>query len=203
MPEQDYDYSYDENDAYLYSGTDVLVNNFGIKDRKELSEIERAITGARIAEIDIHPILGCFDLDHLCAIHKALFEGVYPWAGKIRTRGFISKGNSLFCAPEFIVSYSDDLLGKLNEDGYLKELCREDFIKKMAFYCAEINALHPFREGNGRAQRVFANQLARSAGWELRLYTIDPNELCEAYIESMHVSTDHLEQLLDVAVRKR
>ena len=46
MPEQDYDYSYDENDAYLYSGTDVLVNNFGIKDRKELSEIARAITGA-------------------------------------------------------------------------------------------------------------------------------------------------------------
>lgn len=120
MPEQDYDYSYDENDAYLYSGTDVLVNNFGIKDRKELSEIERAITGARIAEIDIHPILGCFDLDHLCAIHKALFEGVYPWAGKIRTRGFISKGNSLFCAPEFIVSYSDDLFGKLNEDATLK-----------------------------------------------------------------------------------
>ena len=32
MPEQDYDYSYDENDAYLYSGTDVLVNNFGIKE---------------------------------------------------------------------------------------------------------------------------------------------------------------------------
>lgn len=203
MPEQDYDYSYDKDDVYLYSGTDVLVNNFGIKDRKELSEIERAITGARIAEIGIHPIPGGFDLDHLRAIHKALFGDIYPWAGKIRTKGFISKGNSLFCAPEFIVSYSDDLFGKLDEGSHLKGLHREDFIKKMAFYCAEINSLHPFREGNGRAQRVFANQLARNAGWELRLYEIDPNELCEAYIESMHVSTDRLEQLFDVAIRKR
>lgn len=61
----------------------------------------------------------------------------------------------------------------------------------------------PFREGNGRAQRVFANQLARSAGWELRLYEINPNELCEAYIESMHISTSHLEELLDAVARKR
>lgn len=203
MPEQDHDYSYDEDDTYLYSGTDTLINNFGIKDRKELSEVERAITGARITEIDIHPTSGSFDLDHLCAIHKALFEDIYPWAGKIRTKGFISKGNSLFCAPEFIVSYSDGLFGKLREEGYLKGLGREDFVEKMAYYCAEINALHPFREGNGRAQRVFANQLARSAGWELRLYEINPNELCEAYIESMHIGTGHLEQLLDAVARKR
>ena len=202
MPDREYDYAYDRDDSYLYSGTDVLVNNFGIRDRKELSDIERAITGAKLVEIDIHPVPGNFDLDHLCAIHKALFDEVYPWAGKVRTKGFISKGNSLFCAPEFIGSYSDDLFGKLKADRYLIGLTREDFIKKMAYYCAEINALHPFREGNGRAQRVFANQLARSVGWDLRLYDIDPDELCEAYIESMHVSTNHLERLLDAAVQK-
>lgn len=203
MPDQDYDYSYDQDDSYLYSGTDVLINNFGIKDRKELAEIERVITGAKIVEIDINPIPGSFDLEHLRAIHKALFEDIYPWAGKIRTKGFISKGNSLFCAPEFIIPYSDDLFAKLKSDHLLKDLGKESFVTKIAYYISEINALHPFREGNGRAQRAFTNQLAKNAGWELRLYDIDPKELCESYIESMHISTDHLEQLLNRDIRKR
>lgn len=195
MPD-DYDYSYDADDSYLYSGTDVLINLFGIKEHEELSRIERAVTGARIVQIEDSPVPGNYDLEHLCAIHKVLFGDIYPWAGKIREKGFISKGNSLFCAPEFIIPYAQDLFMKLKEEQFLKNLEKDEFVRRISFYIAEINALHPFREGNGRTQRAFANQLARNAGWELNLRNINPRELCDAYIESMHVSSDHLERLL-------
>ncbi|RDB63327.1 cell filamentation protein Fic [Gordonibacter sp. 28C] len=196
MPDREYGYAYDAEDAYLYAGTDVLANRFGIRSREELWEIERALSGARIAEIDISPVPGSFDLDHLCAIHRAIFGDLYPWAGVIRTKSFIAKGASLFCSPEFIVPYSNELFGKLKSERYLQNLDRDSFIVRLAYFIAEINALHPFREGNGRAQRAFANQLARNAGWELNFRNVEAAELCEAYIESMHVSTDRLERLL-------
>lgn len=190
-------YNYEDDDRYVYADTDVLVNLFGIRNWDELSAVERSLSGLRYTELEENPIQGDFDLDHLCAIHKHLFGDIYPWAGRIRTKGFISKGNSLFCSPDYIPSYSEDLFGKLKAENYLTGLSRKDFIKRIAFYIAEINALHPFREGNGRTQRAFANQLARNAGWELNLSNIDPDEFRDAYIESMHVSTDHLEALLD------
>ncbi len=134
-------------------------------------------------------------MSYLQAIHKALFGDVYDWAGTIREKGFISKGNSLFCAAEFIIPYSDDLFSKLKAENYLRGLDREEFIRCMAFYITEINALHPFREGNGRTQRVFINQLARQAGWNLSYTTVDPEDLCDAYIVSMTDTTDLIELL--------
>jgi cell filamentation protein len=196
MPDEDYDYSYDSDDEYLYPDTDVLINHFGIKDYKVLAEQERLISGVRIVELDSMLIPGSYDLAHLCSFHKFIFGDIYPWAGKPRTKSFISKGKSLFCAPEHIVSYAHDLFTKLESEHYLAELEKFLFIKRIAFFIAEINALHPFREGNGRAQRAFANQLARNAGWELNLREIDPKELCDAYIESMHADTTKLEDLL-------
>ncbi len=124
-----------------------------------------------------------------------MFGDVYDWAGTIREKGFISKGNSLFCAAEFIIPYSDDLFSKLKAENYLRGLDREEFIRCMAFYITEINALHPFREGNGRTQRVFINQLARQAGWNLSYTTVDPEDLCDAYIVSMTDTTDLIELL--------
>ena len=193
-------YRYEDDDGYVYSGTDVLVNLFGIRDPARLSEVERSISGVRYAELEESPMPGGFDLDHLCAIHRHLFGDIYPWAGKVRTRSFIAKGSSLFCSPDFIVPYSDELFARLRGESFLRGLGRGDFIERLAFYIAEINALHPFREGNGRTQRAFANQLARNAGWELNFKDIDPGELRQAYIESMHVSTERLVGLLDSSV---
>ena len=195
MPERN-DYTYEADDGYVYPGGDVLINRFGIRDEGRLAEVERAISGVRYAELEERPIPGGFDLDHLRAIHRHLFGDIYPWAGKIRTRGFLSKGGSIFCLPEFIPSYAEELFGNLAKERHLQGLGREAFVERMAFYIAEINALHPFREGNGRTQRAFANQLARNAGWELNLKDIDPRELCDAYIESMHRSAGRLEALL-------
>ncbi len=199
MPRRTYDYEYDSNDPYVYAGTNVLRNKFGLRDFDELWDTERAITGVAAAEIEEHPIQGSFDLEHLKSIHKALFGDIYDWAGTVREKGFISKGNSLFCSAEFIIPYSDDLFAKLKAENYLQGLDREEFIRRVAFYISEINALHPFREGNGRTQRIFINQLAKQAGWNLNFKTVDPERLCDAYIASM-TDTSDLIALLDETV---
>ncbi len=199
MARKTYDYEYDSNDPYVYAGTKVLRNKLGLRDFDELWDAERAITGVTAAELEANPIDGEFDLAHLQAIHKALFSDIYDWAGTIREKGFIAKGNSLFCAAEFIVPYSDDLFAKLRAEDYLRGLEREEFIRRVAFYISEINALHPFREGNGRTQRIFINQLARQAGWNLNYTAVDPERLCDAYIASM-TDTTELVELLDETV---
>lgn len=190
MPRKTYDYEYDSNDPYVYAGTNILRNKFGLRDSDELWDAERAITGVAAAELEDHPVKGSFDLEHLKVIHRALFGDIYEWAGTIREKGFISKGNSLFCGAEFIIPYSDDLFAKLKAENYLQGLEREKFICRVAFYISEINALHPFREGNGRTQRIFINQLAKQAGWNLNFKTVDPERLCGAYIASMTDTTD-------------
>lgn len=183
--DQAYDYHYDSDDPYVYEGTSTLINKFGLTNPIELSRIEKAITGAAIASLEVTPVVGKYDLKHLQAIHKALFEEIYEWAGQIRRKGFISKGNSLFCAAEYIEPYSTDLFGKLKSENFLRDLDHEAFADRIAFYIAEINALHPFREGNGRTQRVFIDQLSRQAGWNLNLTAIEPELVVDAYITSM------------------
>lgn len=199
MARKTYDYEYDSNDPYVYTGTNVLRNKLGLRDFDEFWDAERAITGVTAAELETNPIDGEFDLAHLQAIHKALFSDIYDWAGTIREKGFIAKGDSLFCAAEFIVPYSDDLFAKLRAEDYLRGLEREEFIRRVAFYVSEINALHPFREGNGRTQRIFINRLARQAGWNLNYTAVDPERLCDAYIASM-TDTTELVELLDETV---
>lgn len=203
MPNQEprtYDYHYDDSrDPFVYPGTQTLINKFGLRDFDELSLVERQITGAAYAKLEQFPIDGNFDLEHLQAIHKALFSEIYDWAGQIREKGFISKGNSLFCAAEYILPYSQELFSKLHKERLLVGLNRTEFIGRVAFYIAEINALHPFREGNGRTQRIFANQLAKQAGWNLNFVSISPDVLCNAYIESM-TNSSTLIALLDKSV---
>ena len=85
------------------------------------------------------------DIKHLQAIHRYIFQDVYDWAGKVRTVD-IAKGN-MFCNVRFISGQADEIFTKLKEEKYLAGLDEETFIKRLAYYFSEINALHPFREG--------------------------------------------------------
>lgn len=187
-------------DPYTDSKTGVLCNKLGLRDPDELHDAERAIVGVTLAEQEEYPVSGNYDLEHLQSIHKALFDHLYQWAGDLRKNVFISKGNSLFCSAEFIMSYSVDLFAQLKAENYLQNLKRDDFIKRAAFYISEINALHPFREGNGRTQRIFIRQVAKQAGWNLNFTSVDPASLRNAYIASM-TSTTKLEMLLEQTLK--
>ena len=132
-----------------------------------------------------NPIKGCFDLDHLKAIHKHLFCDVYEWAGELRNID-LSKENSYFANYTHIVSASRPVFEKLVEEDYLKGLDAAAFSTRAAYYLGEINALHPFREGNGRAQREFINHLAFRNGYFIEWKNISQEQMIQASIESFH-----------------
>ena len=116
--------------------------------------------GAPAALANSH-LTGRYDLAHLQAFHRFVFGDVYPWAGQVRT---ISKAESMFCLPQYIDGYAADIATPLARQDHLTGLDRPAFLDGLAELWADLNALHPFREGNGRATRALLSQLARDAG---------------------------------------
>lgn len=100
-------------------------------------------------QLDEHPLKGRFDVAHLRAIHKFIFQDVFVWAGAFRTVN-ISKGGNFFGASAFIEPALQDVLRRLPVENYLKQMDEPKFTIRAGFYLGEINAIHPFREGNGR-----------------------------------------------------
>jgi cell filamentation protein len=155
-----------EQDPYCYPGSNVLRNLFDLRTQAELSKAEADITFLRLGQLERIPAIGKFDLDHLREIHRRIFRDVYPWAGQLRTVS-MSKGESLFCRHEFIAVEGERIFTQLHGENMLRAMSRDLFCERLAFYFGEINALHPFREGNGRTQRVFLESIAKQAGYDL------------------------------------
>jgi len=173
---------YEGNDFYNYPNSNVLMNKFDIRDYETLQEIEGDISYAKIVYLGANPIKGVFDLKYFQKIHKYIFEDIYSWAGRIRGGKFFSKGASTFCIADMIPTYAENIFGKLRAEKWLRGLERKYFIERLAYYMGEVNALHPFREGNGRTQRVLFAEIARRAKYELDFGEIEPVELLEADI---------------------
>ena len=170
---------YDADDTYCYPGTDVLRNKAEITTAEDLDAYEGELSTLRSIEILENPIAGQFDLAHLQRIHLALFQDVYDWAGKIRTVD-ISRGNSRFANVRFIESAANDIFNKLARENWLRGLDADTLSKRLAHYLSEINALHPFREGNGRVQRIFISQLSQSAGYQLDYSDLEQEQIYRA-----------------------
>ncbi len=149
--------------VYCYPGTEVLINNFGEHDPKVLSQLERMCTAARIVDLLKKPVSGNFDLTHLKKIHHYIFQDIYSWAGQFRMIN-ISK-ELLFCDVNFIEKELNKLFLKLKGENYLKDCSEDNIAAKAAYYLGEINAIHPFREGNGRTQREFIRELLLPTGF--------------------------------------
>jgi cell filamentation protein len=158
------------SDAYCYSGTTVLKNRAGLRSQVDLDLFEEEATAQRFAE----PLpAGKFDLRHLRVIHRHLFRDVYAWAGSLRTVR-ISKGGSAFCYPENLARELRRLFADLANQKNLSGLDADAFAERAAHLLAELNAIHPFREGNGRAQLSFVAALADQAGHPFAFERIDP-----------------------------
>ena len=137
-----------------------------------------------------------FSFEHLCYIHKHLFSDVYSWAGKIRTVD-ISKG-TIFCLVQFIESQFDDLYRNLKKENFLADITdKEEMSKRLAYYLGEINMIHPFREGNGRTQRIYIEQLCLNNGrFEIDFTDVSKEEMIAASVRSANASNDMLENLI-------
>jgi len=186
---------YDADDVYCIPGTAVLKNKAGITDQDQLDEYEGDFTAIRLLELTQNPVEGSFDLAHLCKIHQYLFQDVYDWAGKVRTVDII-RGDSRFCNVRHIQSYSNTVFSALAAEKYLVNLEPKVFAHRLAHYLSEINAIHPFREGNGRVQRLFISQLAEHAGYYLDYSALDQAELYPVMQESFLGNEQPLSELI-------
>jgi cell filamentation protein len=180
-------------DPYCYPGTSVLKNRLDLRDQALLDEFEALITAQR-SEEPLPP--GRLNSAHYRAIHRHLFQDVFEWAGRWRTVR-IAKDDSMFCYPENIGAEMHKLFKQLRADRFLRGLTAAEFAQKAAHVLAELNAIHPFREGNGRTQLTYLTLLAAQAGHPLALDRMDPAAMLAAMVKSFKADERPLAALIE------
>jgi cell filamentation protein len=138
---------------------------------------------------------GKLDFTHYRCLHRHLFQDVYEWAGEVRTIR-IGKGENWFCYPEYIDREMKRIFAALKASRFFTGLTPEDFAKQAAHMLAEINAVHPFREGNGRTQLAFLSILAENAGLSFNEDVLDRDRVINAMIDSFAQSEAPLAALI-------
>jgi len=187
---------YDADDPAFDAQTGILRNKLGITDPGQLKNAEAAFVTERALQ---GLPKGNLDFDHLLTIHGHLFQDIYPWAGQTRTVQ-MTKHGSRFAAPAFIRQEADNLFASLESEGHLQGLALTAFAQRAAHYANELNAIHPFREGNGRAIRAFLTVLAEGAGFALHLQRITPVIWLQASIKGFQDSDDAMADLIKSAM---
>ena len=186
---------YSVNDKNTYKDSDVLINRLNIKDAQALEEAEFRYSTIRSVELTEKFLKVPFNTYILKDIHKKLFSDVYDWAGEYRTVD-ISKGNSRFCNMNFIESELERVYKEIKSLNYLQNLDQKEFSEQVAYFIGEINAIHPFREGNGRTQREFINQLALNSNYYVNWHDCLVEDILEATIKSFAQEYGMLSQLI-------
>ncbi|KKX30594.1 Fic family protein [Rhizobium sp. LC145] len=186
------------SDPYVYPGTGVLRNKLGIQDAEKLDYYEREIVTMRVGE---GIPSGNFDLQHLKAIHRHLFQDIFEWAGQIRTVE-ISKGGSQFQFQQYIETGMADVHRRLMKSDFLRGLEQSVFAAEAGKIIGDVNYVHPFREGNGRTQLLYLKQLAEQAGHPLDLTKIEAAGWLAASKEAHRARYDLMGQVIGDALRR-
>lgn len=177
-----------DDDPYQAEGLPVLRNRAGLTDPHAL-EVFEALSVTQRSEEPFPE--GAFDASHFQAIHRHLFQDVYDWAGERRTIRLFKDG-SPFCYPDSFDQELHRLFEWLSDRHYLSGLAPEAFASSAAHFLSELNAIHLFREGNGRAQTAFLAMLAAQAGHPLAFGKLDPEAWMQAMIMSFYRGTEPL-----------
>jgi|SRR5579859_2254056 len=191
------------NDPYIDPNSGILRNKFGLVDQESLDQAEANTVSMRSVLLQRNPFKGDFNSAHLKAIHFNLFQDVYEWAGQLRTvplakADYIHGGSvTRFTPPDLIEKELTRIFQELAIDRFFAGLPRREFARKMAVLFSEINRIHPFREGNGRAQRQFVRQLADNLGHRLHFEIISKERMIQASILSASGNSGMMERLMD------
>ncbi|MBI2705469.1 MAG: Fic family protein [Actinobacteria bacterium] len=181
------------DDPYIDALTGYLRHLLDVDSQEDFERAEANITAARALELQYRPVVGAYDVRHLQAVHRHLFAGIYDWAGEFRT---VDIARTLkFGSWRHVASYLDEQFAQLRAEDHLVGLQRDTFVDRVTYYFGEVNAAHPFREGNGRTQRAFFSQLAVDAGWRLRWAAVTPHENAVASEASLRGHPDPLREL--------
>ncbi|MFV0889030.1 Fic/DOC family protein [Metapseudomonas otitidis] len=181
-------------DPYCYPGTSVLRNRLGLTDGDALSEAERTLSS--IAASNIEFIAPPYDVVALKRIHQQLFRDVYDWAGELRTVD-ISKGNTHFCNVSRIEPEAEKIFHGLAQANWFEGFDRNHLVPAVAEAFGDLNMIHPFRDGNGRAQRILFEFIIINAGFELSWWAVDEHEWIRANIDAVVCDYGALTHIFD------
>jgi cell filamentation protein len=166
----------DKDNCYLAST--VLSNKLNIQHQNDYEVAECAIVSTAVAKTIDKGLKGTFDIEYLKLIHFQLFSSIFSWAGEFRK---VNTAKTIpFCQTEYIESSLLLLLNDLKKEDYLFNTWEEKMAERLAYYLCELNVIHPFREGNGRVQRLFIGNLALANGYEIIYENISQRDMLEA-----------------------
>jgi cell filamentation protein len=161
------------NDPYCYPGRDVLINKGDYRVQAELNKFEADAVFLAFAALKTNSIAGPFDARRLQETHRRIFGNVYSWAGELRKGiGMMAKtrasGSQVSYGPsENVPGALASTFAALRAEKGLLGLDAKAMAQRLAFYYSELDAIHPFRDGNSRTLRAFTSDLAQSAGYRL------------------------------------
>ena len=183
---------------YCYPNSNILKNKLHLQDEKILQQAELELS--EYASLLIEYAEPPYDLQYLKNIHASLFSELYEWAGELR-RVDISKGDTRFCTFSRIEVEANKLFKQLQSQNYFQHLEQQQLIIQLAdFYC-ELNVIHPFREGNGRTQRIFFEHLLAYCGYGVDWSQIESQERwIQANIEGFYGHLDGLVQIFNECI---
>ncbi len=169
-------------DPYCYPGTSILRNLLDLTDDQTLSEAERALSEVAADAIEFAP--PPYDLSYLQSVHRRLFADLYEWAGELRTVD-ISKDSTHFCTTSRIEPEAKKLFTHLAQANWFQGLDRSALVAASAELFGDLNVVHPFREGNGRAQRILFEHIIVNAGYEISWWAVDAQVWLQANIDAV------------------
>jgi len=196
-------YTYlDQSSAYIDPETGILRNLLGIVRAEDLQFVESATVSKRLRELRHHPLhinstQGLFD------IHFHLFQDVYDWAGQPRTVEIKKDKRQFFPTSSFATAnqYIDSLVAQFIK---LDSRNQRTIANQLAVILDHVNYFHPFREGNGRAQREFIRELALQKGYDLNLNPADNEGVYRDYMRgTIESDVQCLTSLIERLMNKR
>lgn len=187
-------------DTYCYPGSDVLNNLLNIRDQQQLAQAEAEFTAERYRTYESQiQSLNDLSFEHLQCLHCHLFQDLFAWAGQVREVD-ISKGETRFCTCARIMPEAKKLFALIPRLGLLK--AEQDLIAELASLYCELNILHPFREGNGRALRFFFEELLFTLGYELTWPQITKQQWIAANIAGYNTDLEPLKAIFTKGIIK-
>lgn len=184
-----------------YPGGAVLINKYDIRDEQQLSDVETLIVSSKAAQFELSPFPGTLDFEYYKSVHRFLFGDLYDWAGQVRTID-LSKQGTKFCPTTEIEERAALVFGRLQPVKFWRGCSFQEYVSEVVdLYCAT-NELHPFKEGNGRTQRVILTQFIRSTGYDIDFSDIDGDLLMVATIQAASGVTDLLCDIFGQAIKQ-
>lgn len=193
-------YSIDSLTEDCYENTSVLINKFNIKDEKALNIMEQSITSTMLAKAMLEIPFNDVDFNFYKMLHKFVFSDIYEWAGKIRTVDMSKKGTN-FCDKNKIEERGNKIFERLKNNAFFSEYNSDEFVLEFTDLYCDLNHLHPFREGNGRIQRLFLSMLIKHIGKSLNFTEIDKDLLMIATIKSVNGDVFMLQDIFKEYIR--